>query len=495
MSPTWIHWFAWGTAGVFAAAGAAMLVAGLFRDRSRGRRRCPKCWYDMAALPGLRCPECGGEAAEERRLLRTRRHARPVVLGLLLLIAAWVSPRLPRAVRDPWSILPMPVLLLMLRIHDDDAESVYSRASGLAKPGDGLTTWEKLLLARACARKLRERVGVLEADVTSRFRVNSFGSATGWSLDASMAQAMWVLGQLGEQARPGVPVLVELARGRDPIVRRQAVEALGAIGPVTEEVRDVLLACLEDRDRAVVATALSAIVASGDRITIPVDRITGIIRGQPDAASRRAIIRTIARGGPKALRASPALEAIARTDDELFVKMAALEVLRKLLPADRVRELLHQLLEVPDYTTRAAAARMLQRSKPIQSGDLAAITRAVRESPGRLGATGADVLSSFGAAGVPYLGSLAADPDHDVAAPAIWELGMLGARASPAVGQLVTALSNPEERVRLYAINALRRIGPSAASALPHLEEIERSGEPVLRPPARHAIDAIEARW
>lgn len=40
-------------------AGLLMLLWALFRDRSRGRRRCPRCWYDMAGVPGLQCPECG----------------------------------------------------------------------------------------------------------------------------------------------------------------------------------------------------------------------------------------------------------------------------------------------------------------------------------------------------------------------------------------------------------------------------------------------------
>ena len=30
-----------------------------FGDRSRGRKRCPKCWYDMAYSSTLTCSECG----------------------------------------------------------------------------------------------------------------------------------------------------------------------------------------------------------------------------------------------------------------------------------------------------------------------------------------------------------------------------------------------------------------------------------------------------
>jgi hypothetical protein len=35
-----------------AAAGGALLLWSFFWDRSRGRRRCPKCWDDMEGVPG-----------------------------------------------------------------------------------------------------------------------------------------------------------------------------------------------------------------------------------------------------------------------------------------------------------------------------------------------------------------------------------------------------------------------------------------------------------
>ena len=50
---------------VFVLAALAVLVVfaslvymawwALFADRSRNRRRCPRCWYDMAYTPGMTC--------------------------------------------------------------------------------------------------------------------------------------------------------------------------------------------------------------------------------------------------------------------------------------------------------------------------------------------------------------------------------------------------------------------------------------------------------
>lgn len=66
--------------------GAAVLFWALFADRSRGRKRCPRCWYDMGAVPGLVCPECGKDAKLPSGLLRTRRRRRWAFFGLLLLL-------------------------------------------------------------------------------------------------------------------------------------------------------------------------------------------------------------------------------------------------------------------------------------------------------------------------------------------------------------------------------------------------------------------------
>lgn len=82
--PTWM-WFA---GGCLIVAGMSMVIWSLRGDRSRGRRRCPKCWYVMQGLPGMRCPECGREAKREHELLRPRRRWRFAALGMAVLLAA-----------------------------------------------------------------------------------------------------------------------------------------------------------------------------------------------------------------------------------------------------------------------------------------------------------------------------------------------------------------------------------------------------------------------
>ncbi len=85
-----MDWVAWTLVGVAALAFAvgAWAVRG---DPSRGRRRCPRCAYDMGGLTGLRCPECGRDARAERALFRTRRRWRTAGAAGVVCLAALVA--------------------------------------------------------------------------------------------------------------------------------------------------------------------------------------------------------------------------------------------------------------------------------------------------------------------------------------------------------------------------------------------------------------------
>lgn len=64
-------------------------------DRVRNRRRCPRCWYDMAGVTTRRCPECGKAARSERGLFRPKPRRRWLLPVIPLFVAAywlWITP-------------------------------------------------------------------------------------------------------------------------------------------------------------------------------------------------------------------------------------------------------------------------------------------------------------------------------------------------------------------------------------------------------------------
>ena len=107
--PNWVFW----TCGaLLAMLGAWWFYWSLFADRSRGRRRCPRCWYELGGAPGTRCPECGRDAGREVRLFKTRRwwtHAALAVVVLVLATASALTPRVRE--RGLWSALPTTLVL------------------------------------------------------------------------------------------------------------------------------------------------------------------------------------------------------------------------------------------------------------------------------------------------------------------------------------------------------------------------------------------------
>ncbi len=84
MATHWSDWLFWIGGWTLAGGGAVLLIWATLGDRSRGRRRCRKCWYDMVAAEPVEgvwtCPECGKRATREKLLLRPRRRWRWALL-------------------------------------------------------------------------------------------------------------------------------------------------------------------------------------------------------------------------------------------------------------------------------------------------------------------------------------------------------------------------------------------------------------------------------
>lgn len=95
------------------ALGLWLVYRGLLADRAKGRRRCPRCWYELqaASLP-VRCSECGREATSERELFRTHRRWGVALAGVVLIAVSPWTRRIPEAVKHgPARLVPTCALL------------------------------------------------------------------------------------------------------------------------------------------------------------------------------------------------------------------------------------------------------------------------------------------------------------------------------------------------------------------------------------------------
>jgi len=87
----------------FLALGGFVIVWALFtRGSAKGKRRCPKCWYDMSATEEMRCPECGREQKREKRFGKRRRSKKLVFVGVLLFLFAYAAHVTPDVKQGGW---------------------------------------------------------------------------------------------------------------------------------------------------------------------------------------------------------------------------------------------------------------------------------------------------------------------------------------------------------------------------------------------------------
>lgn len=138
------------------AVGVALGVIGLavalwacFWDRSRGRRRCPKCWYNLSGAPGLLCSECGYVLRSERAFYRTRRRWRSMIAAGLILAVGFTSLNLAVRRKGWRSLFPTTVLIALM----PDLETSNQKSYAVLKQrmdDDALWHWQWEWLLDRC---------------------------------------------------------------------------------------------------------------------------------------------------------------------------------------------------------------------------------------------------------------------------------------------------------------------------------------------------------
>lgn len=139
----------WSVAGLLGITGLWLLYWSLFHDRSAGRQRCPKRWYDMQGAEGLRCPECGHTAKGQRKLHKTRRRWRFAFVAVAVLLGATSLGLTPKVRKDGWmSITPTTALILIQRHRQDIAAYVEIIGRIRVRQPDGTVQFPHSALSR-----------------------------------------------------------------------------------------------------------------------------------------------------------------------------------------------------------------------------------------------------------------------------------------------------------------------------------------------------------
>lgn len=264
------------------------------------------------------------------------------------------------------------------------------------------------------------------------------------------ARAAKAIGRLGRLARDTLPLLVSSLHDPDPTVREAAAWAVGQMGP---DALNHLLAMLRHEDKYV----------------------------------RRNAVWALAKLGPPALKAIPHLcEALKDADPR--TASGAAQALGNMgeEAADAVPDLIEAMRGTNIVLCRLAAKALSQVGRPALPpliGNLRHRDPFVRgEAALALGWMG-----PMAATAIPGLIEIIRDTQPAAAAPAA-----VGSR-TPATAVAPNPPAAPaEDSSRVHAIQALGRIGPAAASALPLLQAAVKEPNEQVRTAARTAIRQIQ---
>ncbi len=151
-----LYWLGW--VGVIAFYCAMIYLAwwALFSDRHKGRRRCPKCWYDMCGTPGMTCNECGFTVHFEKQLSKRRRRPLLAVLAFVscVAVAGFINER--RTDQGWLSLAPTKALILSLPFTMDLNGDTYEELVRRMR-ADELSQREWRMLMKRCAKGDWER--------------------------------------------------------------------------------------------------------------------------------------------------------------------------------------------------------------------------------------------------------------------------------------------------------------------------------------------------
>jgi hypothetical protein len=150
----WYEWALQIAAGLVVAVSIGIASWLVWGDRARGRKRCPKCWYDMSgAVAGgatggdadrdmYVCPECGKRTKGERGLARTRRRWKAAAWCALLACFGWQLGWMGSPGREGLKAFVPTVVLIAFE--QDFAEAQRSQRMIWVRLAEGVVTpWDR----------------------------------------------------------------------------------------------------------------------------------------------------------------------------------------------------------------------------------------------------------------------------------------------------------------------------------------------------------------
>ncbi len=506
-------------------AGLALLYWSMFRDRSRGRRRCPKCWYDLRGGDSLTCPECGYTAKRARQFFKTRRKWRWAALALVSVFAAvplWLT---PKARRDGWlSVTPATVIIaslpwtrtsgavVLIKRWRDPKQSTFPKA--------GVWSWQAHFAMWEAKRMLDARYDTdTRTSMLVLLRWLDPHEPRGpillrWLHDNDpqiriVASLRAGTAELDDATRdPIVSQLCELVKDPDPKVQLCAISSLSKFINTNQNAREVLIDGLSNPSGALrekCATAMGRLESPEQSV---LDRLCNLINSRDDAAYEAAMaLRSIGNAS-----VAPILIACIRKGPigpdlgpPRACALALLGIGEPVRSAENAAAL-GALLDSPDRHVCTAAILALmgqgQDAEALLDRIEELLTRDMAENIGTLLHYCPSDNGLTSEMGAPILLMVVArmqefedwqTTDYYALETAVRLLGLFPDHVKDSLPLLIRLLTAPRNRLRDQAIGALQNLGSAATPALPALRALmDETTDPKEDKLLKQAIWVIE---
>jgi HEAT repeat protein len=312
--------------------------------------------------------------------------------------------------------------------------------------------------------------------------------------------AIWALGEIGPKAKSAIPTLLAVAKTMDAKLRGWMIGALGKIGPAapgaptTAQTLVLLMAAMNENVNGCES-------ALGNYGAPAVPGLRKVLQGPGDIKIQTHAINALKTMEAPAAPAVPELMAAVKNPQLREIAILALGAIGP--GAKPAIPVLKSVIRMdPEYWTAPPPARF-QEDRPRQyaMGSLAKIgvepeflIQALKDdAPGAQ-----DALGHAGVAAVPALCGIIRDPSTPVTLrnAVVRVFTAMGRPAAPAVPDLIFLLR--DNNARIIAIYALGAIGPDAKDAVPALIAIvkyERPKDPRSKTPTTDALIDISDQF
>jgi hypothetical protein len=134
--------------------------------RAAGKPRCPQCFYDVSATPGMICPECGYEAETTGHWYKPKKRKRWIIAGSFLGLIAVGMIIIPSTIGYAWRrLIPTQVLVAGMGTLPDSIIGLTQEQWGQGKSGSLLSRLSNAELSASQIDTLVEKAetGIVES--------------------------------------------------------------------------------------------------------------------------------------------------------------------------------------------------------------------------------------------------------------------------------------------------------------------------------------------